>query len=449
MFFSLSEASVLNEAYFGKTPGVLRIEKCVRDIRAKYMGDIFTIEANQDPIKYYLQKAIEDEFGFKIVDFEIISSGQLNAFTMPVGYQIDTRPGTYIRATSRGYRYAREAEFATMIAMFTGLMFNDKFTNEEVTAMILHEIGHNFTPGQNFTNSVLQKLRISFNVVTNFLYNPNILTIIVSLFSTSSYGMKINITFNDFINKTVPIIGKGLNIYTSINSFIWYIIFQFFSFMDMIMTIIGGPVGNIMSTINQYAMQPNRLIADTINAGWYVTGLGYTDEQFADSFAAMYGYGPELSTALSKCGIEGGLYKNISSTVMRDIPILNNWFKLSSLPGFLLMTAFDEHPQDAARTMNIIRQLRSDIDDNLSDPRMKKRLKQDLKILESQAKDWQDARMDMDAMIDDPETVNKNWSGFLVNAFGGDITHHIFSRSSGKEVNKSFKDILARTKNIR
>ena len=37
---------VLNEAYFGKTKGVLKIEKAIGKLRHKYMGQYFSKDIN-------------------------------------------------------------------------------------------------------------------------------------------------------------------------------------------------------------------------------------------------------------------------------------------------------------------------------------------------------------------------------------------------------------------
>ena len=115
--------TVLNEAYFGKTKGVLKIEKAIGALRHKYMEQYFSKDINLDPGIDDICRAIEDAFGFGLVQFEVCIEAGINAFTIPIGTSVDARGSKYMEVdTANGYRYNKQANFAALFYITSGLV---------------------------------------------------------------------------------------------------------------------------------------------------------------------------------------------------------------------------------------------------------------------------------------------------------------------------------------
>lgn len=84
------------------------------------------------------------------------------------------------------------------------------------------------------------------------------------------------------------------------------------------------------------------------------------DEKHADSFATMYGYGPELAGALTKISTYNQ-YKDHET--LRKIPIINVFVSLKNILGSVWnrMITGNEHPSVAQRMNNTIAQLELDL----------------------------------------------------------------------------------------
>lgn len=446
MFFDLNKykenLQSLNEVYFGKTKEVLYIEKCIRDLRAKYIGEMFSIDVHQDPLKYKLANAIEEAFGFGCVEIRFMSTGMINMATIPIGYQIDTISSRYLKVSrSGGYKFDKRGDFAAIFLIFTGLFFNEELTDSEITAVLLHEIGHNFTTAQDPINGVLQKIYLIYTLANIGMYDPQ--SMIISTAAQSSAGAKLQVWFDNLRNREIPVIGKIAGMIDLVFGIRNTIVYQILSIKKVLSTIVLGPIGNLLHTVfEMFIRNPSRAFYELTKGIWYLTGMGYSDEQFADSFATMYGYGPEMVSALKKMDKLGVIKNDIATDIIRNVPVLNNWYQLSAIPAYMVVTAFDPHPNSAARLMNCLDQLEADMDEPGTNPKLKKHLAKDIKVLREAVKDYKEYSIDYEKVVDDPDAVRKAWYSIMIGTFQGDVSRHIFSRSSGREVNNRFRNLL-------
>lgn len=85
------------------------------------------------------------------------------------------------------------------------------------------------------------------------------------------------------------------------------------------------------------------------------------DEKFADQFATMYGYGPELSSILGKISVRNQ-YEDTES--LRKVPILNVFVGLNNIRKALWDRLVDGnvHPTLSRRMNDTIRQLQNELD---------------------------------------------------------------------------------------
>ena len=103
------------------------------------------------------------------------------------------------------------------------------------------------------------------------------------------------------------------------------------------------------------------------------------DEKFADNFAIMYGYGPELSSILSKMSTHKQ-YEDFES--LRKIPIVNVFLGLKNIAQSLIdrVVFTNDHPVLYKRMSNTIAQLEYELENNVKHltPKQKKEIKSNI-----------------------------------------------------------------------
>ena len=153
---------VLQEMYFGKRPGLLKIEDYFDKIKRQYGGqNVFSYaivrEINKDPILRKIAAEIEDTFGFKEVGLAISAQKYFNARTscfvadedgiydsndQHVSYKKFTHSVT---VTNSGfYINKKRVPINLVIVLNMGCLFGNNVSTGELMATLLHEIGHNF-----------------------------------------------------------------------------------------------------------------------------------------------------------------------------------------------------------------------------------------------------------------------------------------------------------------
>lgn len=439
--YYMNQRVPLNEAYFGKTKGVQEIEACVRKLKEKYDDRFYDVGLDYDPMKFELERTIENVFGFGAVNIQFVRTDEQNACTLSLGSRIDTwfRKGTLIVSTSEGYKFNKEANYAAYFIMYTGLFYNPKFSAEEVTAILLHEIGHNFTPAQDMTQNIMNKAELMLHIAASLLSllvnpmnAPAVFRMIV--YGTSNVGTRL-LNFIDKTIDTTPIIRDVAGITNTVFGMIDNINMQILMIIDTFVTIIN-PFLSIGKVI---IATPVFLVKGILS----LSGIGYTDEQYADSFATMYGYGPALSSALEKITIgDQGMLANM---MLEQVPFLANYVELMRMPFNILLSMCDEHPELVARMNNCLRQMEEDANNRSYSPKMKKRLKQDIVALRKALSVYEASSKKYNDTSTDPYAVRRNWQKTLNTMFsGGDIRHRVYTRSSPKEINRRFKELLGR-----
>ena len=413
--------TVLNEAYFGKTKGVLKIEKALGALRRKYMGQYFSKDINLDPGIDDVCRAIEDAFGFGLVQFEVCIEAGINAFTMPIGTSVDARGSKYMEVdTTNGYRYNKQANFAALLYITSGLFLNEAFTDAEITAIMLHEIGHNFTTSAIDYNGNLNVLN---NVLVG-LYTFGVYTV-----ASTNVVKRASINLNNYMAKTFRRLAEVYNSFKSVIGTWSYIIAEYLKFGEFVngitmpfSTMVTTIASNVWSITMRYALFPTRFLT------------GYDDERFADSFATMYGYGPEMQTALEK--LHDRKYSVYAmDKFISESPLIANYIDLFKLPVLFIIYAFDEHPELPARMKNACTQIEYDLKNHHYRPAMKARIKHDLKVMQANLAKYEKINSDV---TENPKAIKELYYQWLLENFDGDLKHKIFFATKPKEVNDSF-----------
>lgn len=423
---------VLNEIYFGKQPELLEMEKQIGKIRKKFEYKKLFRNYNSCQETQDFNRMVENFFGFKTFSLLIDPNmTDFNAYTIPVSYRVDGKLSKNAAiATKKGFRYKPEDKFCTVVCIYSGLMMDDRFTDGELLAFILHEIGHNFQTALTDNGGMM-------DIVYKTLYVLQFpFMVIYSVFMGVQGFRQLALGSNALANKIYEAYNKackedkffasavqtlqniGATINLGINS-----ISHIMIYVQMLFNPIGVMVGNLLGSL-RYILQ-NFSIANIL-----FKPQKYKDEKIADNFAAMYGYGPELTTALGK--METGAPNAIDEFVQSS-PIFGKLYDLILMPTRVLLYLFDEHPEYPARIKNELNMLEDDLERTDLDPKLRKQLQSDVKKIKSQ---YETFLKDIDAA--DPHYFLKVYWLFLYKAFGGDVKELFAKKNMNPEYDRAY-----------
>ena len=463
--YVLEQIEAINEAYFGKTKEVYDIEKALHNLRAPYITkkdnfggqflnlDTYTPKLQSDPNKRKLEKAIMNAFGFSDANIFIENSGANNAVTYSSSMSIDLGSDKLFKSAKKassktnGFKFSKEDDVIFMMVLYTGMLVNPEYTDAELTAIILHEIGHNFSPVAERGCKVIYKfpalavlLRTiadvagkvagfaQFGIKTIVDISSIASSIISQLILASNTSKKLMIKIDDLGNK---IMVEFENTSPSISKMIGSIS-TFFN--------IGKEAMNSAKYVKKYNklgnMNANSFILNLTT--WLVSSLGnptgYADEKFADSFPRMYGYGPELISGLAKLDTQS----NSAVEYIADnyFPLLPAIYGVYNLPFMLAKITFDEHPQKFDRFNFAISDIEKELARTDLDPKTKKKIKQDAIEMKKEYEKYQKSML----------KLNKNsaynlYSAITIKLFGGSLKSKVASRNVNKDIDKFIDEL--------
>lgn len=358
----------VNEVYFGRTPGIMRVFNAFCDWREKYVNNRLigkgNISAQTDPDLKKLTNELERQFGYYSISIVVVQSDTANMMTViPV---FGTGPDK-IEITKEGYRFKEDAEVAAIFVMFAGMLFDAKYTNEECFAIFLHEVGHTF---QNSGNGIM----FGLNWAIEFLYIQRlVMSLIQGDIEQATLAVISMPTASNSFNKVAT---KAFNTIVTDNKFIGKL-YQYISFCHGLF--------DTLSSIPRMLLRLPTLPIKLIIAGFSsLTGLfvnpfgtyvGFMGERFADGFPASYGFSINISNALFKMD-ENKL--GPIGRVINMVPVVSHIYNALLLPGVMLITIGDEHPETASRSYSVLEDLKADLKDPNLDPKLKTKLKKEL-----------------------------------------------------------------------
>ena len=332
----------LNEAYFGKTPDVLKMEEAIKGLRKKYSfkkGDKITNETlkpiTEDKLFEKFCNAIRDGFGFLEVYGGFDPVEYMNAYTYPIREERYGYTGGRFETTATGVRFKKEIRAKAMIVATAPLFFTKKLTSAEITAIFLHEIGHSFKQTVIPIETCIDILRDSLNFV---LFNFISVTKHTAA-EVARHPIDALTNLSEVIRTSPEMKQRIKKRWPSIYERIW-------------------------RASSNYS--PSNM---------------YIDEKFADHFAAMYGYGKELSSALVKIDYD------IKNT---NFPPADMFLTFSGAVDLAMQLMFDCHPVLGARLKSTVNVLQREIDKNETlPPSEKKRLKKQIEEIDMMAVQYQ------------------------------------------------------------
>lgn len=417
------ESAPIQEVYFGKKNELREMERIIGQLRSKYSGSSYNVKINTDPLLLEFNEKMADFFGLYSYNLSITAGHIYNAYTMPVSYSITFDRNKSV-ADKNGFKYNKNARYSIMTVIFQGLFTSDEFTDAEIMAILLHEMGHNFSAcisGSIFTMQMAMKIiaviamafGAAVDLETAVTIAPNDLRNIIN-------------DIRVYIKKEMPYIYyikgalegiEGLLRDLAMNA---YGVVDFFTFgltkIPMaVITVISKGIANILMPVR------------------------YSDEKIADAFAGSYGYSQELQSALYKMDKhEGGI---ITSEVLKKIPVVGPMQDVLSLPAHIMISAIDEHPIYIERYNAAIRQLEHDLSKNNIDPKTRKIIEADLKGLKKQV----DEVLKINDKYKDNMTGRKLYWTIMNNVFEGDIKHKFFDGNYFKKMDTAYEKAQKRS----
>lgn len=276
------------------------------------------------------------------------ATGTINAMSIsPLSF---LRPGYQNKLINDKY-----SNMSASLVLTENLIYHADLNEREILAIILHELGHCFYWCPITLVSTVLYLATSF---------PKHLIIqLVELII-----LKNALKLSQWCKEKVPAIYNVMNLIT-----------DYLSQIGSYITVAFGPVGVVKDIIQSIR---NGSITTRFTSGAIVTSIsGYGAEKGADSFAAKYGYGPELVSALTKMEKPVGLggYKMAGKfgtfgDIMTDLSVLS--YHLASL-----MT-LDAHPSDDQRAQSMLRKLKTDLAESEFPPEMEEDLVREIARME-------------------------------------------------------------------
>lgn len=366
--FINSDLHSVNEAYFGKSPRLVEIERNIKIIRSKFgtgnslfggngIGGV--IEQSEEWKR--IRTLIEEQFGFYSVSLLCVRDAQLNACTFAITWTWDgsVDANKFLIVNKDGMRYTKEAKFCTIICITEGLLFDKEFTEGEIVGVLLHEIGHNFdtTVYKHVGSFVL------FSLVLDLMSSIQTLDPLLFLSTiTTSTGIRKSISTN--LNNIMDT--KVWAIYDTVK----WILSVPFTILDKLL----APILKMFSYGSSAVMGVWTTLMSGGLSAFIMLGGRYSSENFADKFAGMHGYGYEQITALRK--METNSFG--TESIIEKIPIIGHAYGLYFIAAGMLAGLAEPHPVFSARVKSIIGVISSDLKDKRIDKKTRDLIKKDL-----------------------------------------------------------------------
>lgn len=342
--------TAVNETYFGKSKELELIEKSFdKAIQSKDKIDASSLGV--------VAKQLQKKFGFDNVSIGIDKSPGLNAYTY-----IDIADIKKMKIkTSEGYK-ALPGNTCSILVVFSPAMLSGVLSGKELTAITLHEIGHQFASKRILNSS-------SLRYMASYIRGLSELDKIIRIASQETNS----------IADMFMMIRRVISKLTEDAVFaIKYVINTLILLKDILKTptlkdtynLIGDSTkfNRIMNYINNF---------DKVKKPIRVHDL---EEEMADSFATIYGYGPELASALTKIEAsdideEFDPYDNSFYNLYIYIPIY-------TLLSYICTSDSGIAIQTSRRVYAQLLTLRKEMNDINTDAKTKKRILADIDELE-------------------------------------------------------------------
>ena len=350
MFIKDMTTSIVNETYFGKSKELEIIEKSFdKAIQSKDKIDVSSLGV--------VAKQLQKKFGFDNVSIGIDKTPGLNAYTY-----IDIADIKKMKIkTSEGYK-ALPGNTCSILVVFSPAMLSGVLSGKELTAITLHEIGHQFASKRILNSS-------SLRYMASYIRGLSELDKIIRIASQETNS----------IADMFMMIRRVISKLTEDAVFaIKYVINTLILLKDILKTPTLRDTYNLIGD----STKSNRIMNYIKNFDKVKKPIKVHDleEEMADSFATIYGYGPELASALTKIEAsdideEFDPYDNSFYNLYIYIPIY-------TLLSYICTSDSGIAIQTSRRVYAQLLTLRKEMNDINTDAKTKKRILADIDELE-------------------------------------------------------------------
>lgn len=342
--------TAVNETYFGKSKELEIIEKSFdKAIQSKDKIDASSLGI--------VAKQLQKKFGFDNVSIGIDKTPGLNAYTY-----IDIADIKKMKIkTSEGYK-ALPGNTCSILVVFSPAMLSGVLSGKELTAITLHEIGHQFASKRILNSS-------SLRYMASYIRGLSELDKIIRIASQETNS----------IADMFMMIRRVISKLTEDAVFaIKYVINTLILLKDILKTPTLKDTYNLIGDSTKF----NRILNYINNFDKVKKPIRVHDleEEMADSFATIYGYGPELASALTKIEAsdideEFDPYDNSFYNLYIYIPIY-------TLLSYICTSDSGVAIQTSRRVYAQLLTLRKEMNDINTDAKTKKRILADIDELE-------------------------------------------------------------------
>jgi hypothetical protein len=374
---------VFMEAYYGKLPEFVKIESCFNEIIKKARIEKYKSNPNKYPENKEIQKLFCKIFGFKKMILYWIPSDTLNAFTVTVSsYMLFGESKDFIEKRSdRGF-YDTSGKSVLTVYAYTGLL--NESTNmdgNEVLAILLHEIGHNFDYSRFHMIEFLTDAILTLGIST---VDPMTHKTIGDLNDVKlDYMDEVKKEYDDLYKKPKERKKKAEEYNKALDKYLNKGLFR----------------KSVIYTLTTLLAVPFSIPMQFFDLGYH------KGEQFADSFATSYGYGNELISGLGKL-------RN-SPVPLKEGKVINVFRDLYTLSEEIFLGMYECHGTNQERCKETIKKIKADIKSGDYPPELHDDLVAQLEKMEAQYHEM------LYATEDEKYKITKFWRKICNVIFGG------------------------------
>lgn len=420
MIKHISSSQNLNELYIGNSP-ILPLQSQLSVVRAKFKNKPFSNSMNTDKDILKFNRSVEKFFGYKFFALNVSPDQTVNAYAWPIYAFRDKneikKMMQSLKASKTGFKHDQlNGSISAICTLNMGLINNDEFSDEEIMAILLHEIGHTF-----------------FQAVTD----KDCVYTLASRITETIYAInsKIARRISDANVITDKDIEKDVIDAASYTGSLGYDLFN--SFSNIKNQIFSIPHSIVSTAKNMVSSIKSKFFKESMEDNMKRTRYAYTNEKFADSFAVMYGYGAQLHTGLMKIGNYYDKELNIHQS-KNTVIIAYKVFKymLFDLLAYTL-NMMDEHPKDLARIKVSIEYLKRELAKESLDPKVKMDLIRQIDDLNALIDQYVNFPKDEDNIA-----VRRAYYKKLYEKFGGDRREQDTDNEAlFKQIDKRFDEL--------
>ena len=391
-------AEPVNEVYFGLIKEIQEMIDILHELRVKYIdrpnvgGSYIFYGSNSDPMLNVLATKFESLFGFGVLDLNVVNQSAPNAWTHPVCYTIGENPSENIKSNSKGFYFDKKLNYAATLCITSNVIFNKDYTDKEVLAIMLHEIGHSFVEVQESMVPLVAMQRTGIVIscillaIIDLIYlrpisaMKDLLQLVYStkiykIFKASINKNLRNSPFSKMINSLAELRDASKNfVFNTIFENIYYLLG-----MDNINKVINLIFSGFIFTKGK---SRDSLIKNMRKN----QSFGRSMEYFSDNFAASYGLGPDFQSGMEK--LEFGEKRNTAKELANLLPWNKALDEFTKLPYYQLAMSADPHPTYTDRTKKIISDLEDELKKSNMSPKLRKELEKNIKDMKEMDKNF-------------------------------------------------------------